>query len=164
MARHYDLAHRDGKILRHLQCASEHIGYELDMLIATGVRLRASIDCEALRYALLESFLAHYRNLRGFLAPNLDGVITDDDVLAFDYDAGWSLTLKQWPASIDGEKEKIDKQLSHISYSRSKVNWPTDRMLKTVQERFSQFFRGLPPQVQKELRQASVAIRDGFLV
>ena len=67
----------------------------------------------------LESFLIHFRNLRSFLCPSLQ-VLGDDDVIASDFlgeqmpeDIGDSARL-----SVD--KQRLDRMLSHVSYSREK--------------------------------------------
>ena len=66
-----------------LRAAAKHVGYEIQMLIFAANKLvggwRESCDC----YMAQESFLLHFRNLRAFLCPSLQGT-RDDDVYASD--------------------------------------------------------------------------------
>jgi hypothetical protein len=111
------------KSTKELRDAAAHVGYEIEMLRFSAEHLggwhsspfASPVGNE--KNMALESFLLHFRNLRAFLCPSLQGS-RDDDVLASDF-------LGKYDGSDVGDrdvlkvdKERLDKMLAHISYTR----------------------------------------------
>jgi len=101
----------------------------------------------------LESFLVHYRNLRDFLFPTKPVKQPDpqdkralDSVLALDFNQAWQKEAKDWKEVVHNERERINKQLSHVSYARSQLDpeWPLPKMKSALMQVFKEFLEGLP--------------------
>ena len=103
----------------------------------------------------IESFLVHYRNVRDFLFPSQQTVEPEkcnyskaiDDVIAFDFcPDGWTYISTNWTDVVPDERDRINKQLSHISYSRPgySKDWPIPAMTEAVHMRFAEFLKALP--------------------
>jgi hypothetical protein len=140
-----------------LRFAAKHVSYEIGMLIAAGMRVphgfSSPADDDTANMAL-ESFLLHFRNLRAFLCPSLQNTVSDD-VIASDFlNAPREADLAD-PKVLGREKEKIDKLLAHISYSREGYvrsgakTWPAPRMLEEMRAALRQFVTQLPTEKQE---------------
>lgn len=106
----------------------------------------------------LESFLVHYRNVRDFLFPLESTKNPDptkqvayeralDSVIAADFNpTGWTCESKDWKGVVPNERNRINQQLAHISYSRSQhdPNWPMAEMKSALMEQFERFLKSLP--------------------
>lgn len=127
------------------QWASD-VCYEIGMLHWARLELRAPDKADALRNALIECFLTHYRNVMEFLfrdkrAPHAP---TDaDDVYWNSFLAGcWDEQADEWPADF----KRISKFLSHISKSRQPgFQWPFEAMAQRFVKRFRAFLEKLDP-------------------
>jgi hypothetical protein len=106
----------------------------------------ATLD-ESVSYNMaIESFLIHFRNVRDFLYP--DDNVRADDVIAFDYDPGWTKTGKDWQECSKSERDRVNKLLAHISYSRDILdhNWLTGIMRQRIMQGMAELIQTLPPE------------------
>jgi len=100
--------------------------------------------------AALESFLVHYRALRDFLHADKypKRQIRNDDIIAEDFSPNdWGLKRPPWQECLSNEKEKIDRQLEHLSYSRSRYrqwNWRVGDMWNVAFANVRAFLGGIP--------------------
>jgi hypothetical protein len=118
-----------------LQKAARFLGYEVQQLCLSAVAfLNQTFFGHPINNATLESFLVHYRNVRDFLYPNGP---RDDDIIGVDFlpdPSQWPFTLGDWKEVADLEKERLDRALAHLSYSRivyeeeNKKGWPVKEM------------------------------------
>lgn len=145
---------RDEKVLRDLIMSEQGaLFYELWMLNESARRWSNASD-PIVHNIAIESFLVHFRNLRDFFYPPL-GAWTDpkgaDDVVAFDYCESWDKTAKDWQEVVPSEKDRINKQLAHISYIRPNLdpNWPITQMLAAIRKSFLVFVDTLPAERRK---------------
>lgn len=135
------MANAGERTASELQAASEHLLYEIEMLVMTHHlrrspcdRSSANVALPALSYALLESSLIHVRNLAGFFWN--DG--TDPrDVYAReffpDHERHRSVCLLEGSLLTNPEtRPRIDKFLAHLTWTRttdSNPNWDVDKLL-----------------------------------
>ena len=121
-----------------LKDALEDVYYEITQLIAT---LPGSNNI-ALKNALVESRLIHVRALLDFFQKSVRKVMKGselDDVLCLDYG------FTSQPVAIPAEyQERLNKDLAHITYSRSQRQpknkpWPHDKVVVPILERSKQF-------------------------
>jgi hypothetical protein len=79
----------------------------------------------------IECFLLHYRNLRDFFYPS-QSVWTNpdwfDNAVAWDFDTRWRLSSQDWKECTEREKERINKLLTHVSYSRAGLSHDWSKM------------------------------------
>jgi hypothetical protein len=104
------------------------------------------------RNMAIESFLVHFRNLRDFLFPTTKAKQDPDNVIGTDFDpTGWSQDSEGWQEVVADERDRINRQLSHISYSRQdyESQWPVAKMREAIESRFTEFIRGLPTEKRK---------------
>jgi hypothetical protein len=139
-----------------LQEAASYVTYEIRMLIYAAHHLGGfhsspmAAPGDEEKNMALESFLLHFRNLRGFLCPSLQTTI-EDDIIASD-------SLKETTALDHGDlkllsvdKDRIDKMLAHLSYSRGRFiatgqkGWEVAKMLKLMLGQLQVFLAKLPP-------------------
>jgi hypothetical protein len=106
-----------------LEAAARHVSYEIRMLFYSAAKLGGwhasppTTLVDDAKNMALECFLLHFRNLRAFLCPLLQKVY-DDDILASDL-LGESAARDIGDAAILSEdKERLDKMLAHLSYTR----------------------------------------------
>ncbi len=103
------------------ETAEGPIVYEVDMLQKCARVLSSPLNQENM---VLESFLVHVRNLRAFL---YDAGTNPDDVVAGDFFPGpgqWEAIRPPMPKVIEDNRERLNKTLAHISYSRLKYKGP----------------------------------------
>ena len=138
-----------------LNRAAQHVSYEIEMLVHTGNELggfhsspMSTPDGNDKNMAL-ESFLLHFRNLRAFLCPTLQRT-TDDDVIASDFLQASVPRDVVEATSLSMDKERLDKMLAHLSYSRDifidvgNHGWQVARMLALMLGQLEAFFAMLP--------------------
>jgi hypothetical protein len=125
-----DMPSRAERSDAELKIASKHLHYELGMLRWLAVRI-AEVS-EPQRYAYLESFIIHARNLFDFLWPNPKR-LRDSDVIAADFAHGTTWTSPSVPPlllSLDGKGLSwcAAKYLGHLTYDRratgNELDWP----------------------------------------
>jgi len=79
----------------------------------------------------IECFLLHFRNLRDFFYPS-QSVWTNpewfDNAVAWDFDSRWKLSSQDWIECGALERERINKLLTHVSYSRSELSHDWSKM------------------------------------
>jgi len=101
----------------------------------------------------IESFLLHFRNLRDFLYPSKHAWTKEfyfDDVIANDFSCDWLGVEDDWKECSVAERDRINKKLSHLSYSRPELHkkapegWPISEMSRSIQRSFAQFIANLP--------------------
>lgn len=145
---------RDEKVLRDLIMSEQGaLFYELWMLNESAKRWSNASD-PIVHNIAIEAFLVHFRNLRDFFYPPL-GAWTDpkgaDDVVAFDYCESWDKTAKDWQEVVPSEKDRINKQLAHISYTRPTLDpkWPISQMCTAIRTSLSEFVDTLSVERQK---------------
>ena len=150
---------RDEDTLKYLACKNGSLFYELWMLLEAErlwVELEPKKHEASTRYNIaIEDFLFHFRNLRDFLYPSKHAWTKEiyfDDVIAHDFDPGWHGVEDDWEECSPDERERINKMLAHLSYSRPNLHrkvpggWPISAMSKAAQKELAKFIRGLPPE------------------
>lgn len=140
---------RDPKALRAM--ARHHVVYEINMLMEMARGLRGEpISPAALQNALLESFLVHYRNLRDFFYPELCTGDRRDAASARDFVANlarWRRRKGDWQDATGDERQRLNRQIAHLSWSRLKYSprtWPTIRMTRRMAHLIRMFLEELP--------------------
>lgn len=135
---------RNEKVLRDL-IMSEHgaLFYELWMLNQSARRWSNPSD-PIVQNIAIESFLVHFRNLRDFFYPPLSAWTNPraaDDVVAFDYCESWDKAAKDWQEAVPGERDRINKQLAHISYTRPTLDpkWPISQICTAIRKSLFEF-------------------------
>ena len=134
-----------------LRKAAEDVNYEIRMLIFSAEHVDGwhaspmappggDEKCMA-----LESFLLHFRNLRAFLCPSLQKFVSTNDVLASDFLGKPKATDEGDPEKLEGNHQRLDRMLAHISYSRSDYieqgdyGWDTSEMLIDIASELQKF-------------------------
>lgn len=140
---------RDPKALRAM--ARHHVVYEINMLMEMARGLRGErVSPAALQNALLESFLIHYRNLRDFFYPELCLGDRRDAASARDFVtnlARWRRRKGDWQDATGDERQRLNRQIAHLSWSRLKYSprtWPTIRMTRRMAHLIRMFLEELP--------------------
>ena len=160
---------RNLKTTDELRKAAKQVSYEVDMLAFCHERLGGWYASPPTflsgdeKNMALESFLLHFRNLRAFLCPSL---FRDDDVLASDFLGRYDGSDVGDKNKLNVDKERLDKMLAHLSYSRADYieagdyGWDSSRMLILVVEELQKFLGQLTGQERgwfpedKQLREA----------
>lgn len=119
------------------------VQYEIDMM-RHAVQLLERPRNRLHRTCYLELFLLHLRNIRDFLYPER---AQDDDVLAEDLVApkDWPSTRPPLGPTIGKERERLNRALAHISYSRLRYNksgkgWKVGVMHTEIENSLEAFF------------------------
>jgi hypothetical protein len=101
-----------------LDYSKEHVVYELWMFCTVGQALTAPLQMtEALRNALIESFVIHLRNLIDFFYP---GQVQSDDVVAaefFENSDDWP-NLSSISPVLSNARTRAHKEVSHLTRKR----------------------------------------------
>jgi hypothetical protein len=141
-----------------LEASATDVTYEIQMMIESGQALEygtvSSPPCflaGAQKNMALESFLLHYRNLRAFLFPSLQLKPREDDVIAADFLGKESPDDVGDPSEVGQDKERLDKMLAHISYSRRKeyiakdnIYWEVGKMAAAMLKQVGVFVCAVP--------------------
>lgn len=143
-----------------LRNITEDVTYEVQMLFAVS-KLLSKCQEPFLKNIAIESFLIHYRNVRDFLFPtksikephhkNRGYQEALDTVIAYDFNQDWNCEATNWSEIVSNERERINKQLSHLSYSRPKYDksWPWQAMRNALMKEFERFLKTLPKEKQQ---------------
>ena len=138
-----------------LRKAAEHVSYEIRMLIFSAQHVSGWHASPMAppggdeKYMALESFLLHFRNLRAFLCPSLQTVVSANDVLASDFLGKPGSTDEGDAKKFMANQQRLDRMLAHISYSRTDYieggnsDWDTSEMLIVVTGELQEFMRRL---------------------
>jgi len=116
--------HRQPRLDNDLQLAALDIRYEIDMMIESVADIGAvwgsppTTLADRQKNMTLECFLLHYRNLRAFLCPSLQAPPKGDDVTASDFLRLPTPDDIGEPKNVGTDKERLDRMLAHLSYSR----------------------------------------------
>ncbi len=130
------------------ETAEGQIVYEVDMLRKCASVLSRPPN-QMTQNVALESFLVHVRNLRDFLY----GAGTNpDDVVAGDFFPGpgqWEAKRPPMPKIIEDNRERLNRALVHVSYSRLKYKgpakeWPSQQIASELIAVVRVFLRNLP--------------------
>jgi hypothetical protein len=118
----------DSQVLLQLASADGSLFYEFQMLTAavdawrmlSAKQERTPLE-DFCKNAAIECFLVHFRNLRDFFYPSPDvwnKAKWFDNAVAWDYDPTWDKATADWQGIGLQERERANKLLAHISYSR----------------------------------------------
>jgi hypothetical protein len=142
-----------------LRSAANHVSYEIEMLMFAGSELggwhSSPMSKPAGNYEnmALESFLLHFRNLRGFLCPTLQKA-GDDDIWASAFLGKSEAVDVADTRALSRDKRRLDKMLAHLSYNREpfiqaqKDAWPVARMSIEIFEQLEIFLGLLSPEMR----------------
>jgi hypothetical protein len=100
-----------------LKRISDNLAYEISMFSEMYKVLEKDEPESPERNACLESFLIHARNLRDFFYPKSRN---QDDVLTSDFIPGWEDKAGKMGAYLDANRERINKEIAHLTYTRNK--------------------------------------------
>ena len=118
------------------------VAYEFWMLwiLATFKVPEDALPPEFTRGAMLESLLLHFRGLREFFKSKSSDA---DTVLAADFAPR---VPPAWKNIVEREGPRLNKLLSHVSYSRRDLlrNWDHPKIARIVRERFVAFLGAIP--------------------
>lgn len=140
-----------------LQDSAKHVSYEMEMLMFSASELGGWHSSPMSKPAgnhenmALESFLLHFRNLRGFLCPKLQRT-WPDDIVASKFLGNAEAVDVVDRRNLSRDKERIDKMLAHLSHSREhfiearKHGWPVAKMLLEMLEQLEIFLGMLSPE------------------
>jgi len=132
--------------------AKRHIAFEVKMLREMASALRGGpVSPKALRNALVETFLVHYRNLYDFLFPDYPRrTRLRDDVDAGDYvpdPKQWRNHRPEWLRHYAEHRARMNTQLAHLSYKRLRYDtrsWPDQKMAHRIEAAWLDFIAQLP--------------------
>jgi hypothetical protein len=142
-----------------LRNAAKHVKYEIEMLMFAGSELggwhSSPMSTPAGNYEnmALESFLLHFRNLRGFLCPTLQK-ISGDDICASAFLGKSEAVDVADTSTLSRDKPRLDKMLAHLSYGREPFiqaregAWPVARMSIEILEQVEIFLGLLSPEMR----------------
>lgn len=137
-----------------LEAAGKHVGYEIEMLSYSALRLGVGHSSPMTtledneKNLALEGFLLHYRNLRSFLCPGSEP--WTDDIVASDFLGSGELSDVGDSATIGQHKDRLDKMLAHLSYTRETYieakdyGWQTAQMTVVLLDQLEMFLAKLP--------------------
>jgi hypothetical protein len=139
-----------GRTEQELKDASEHVKYEIHMLMATASFLSkyAGAADQVTQNAYIESFVLHLRNLIDFFYPPQDA---KDLMLAEHYVssvANWNDTRPAMTERLLDAKRRANKLAAHLSYKRivTDKRWGWAAILAELQRLISCFLSNLPLQ------------------
>lgn len=139
---------RTDAVLQYLASANGSLYYEVLMLNHAAQKSLNTLPGFEHNIAI-ETFLVHFRNVRDFLYPVTDSWLNDryvDDVIAFDFCSDWLSVADDWKECSANERDRVNKLLAHISYSRPELDhkWPVTDMLPAIRKSFAAFVSTLP--------------------
>ena len=127
--------------------ASRHLHYEWTMLNAGATLMHMLADGPA-RYACLESFLIHARNICLFFFEG-GNPWRDDDIVADDFIPEYGNSLGAPPQRLNTDAMiRINREIAHLSYERLLIDrptkWPIAEMLHDLQALLESFVEKAP--------------------
>ena len=153
-----------------LEAAARHVSYEIRMLLHSAAELggwHASPPTTLVddsKNMALECFLLHFRNLRAFLCPSLQNIY-GDDILASDLLGELEVRDIGNAAILSKDKERLDKMLAHLSYTRrgfieaQNYGWHTAEMELALIGQLEVFFGLLTPAMRAWFPPADEIVR-----
>lgn len=137
--------------MRTIEQAAGDVQYEIDMCFKAFELLCRYTSCQPMTDGscmdphidarlFLEAFLVHFRCLIEFF--RMGGSGSYPDVRISHYLA--SAPLRVFAEALEKYKERIDKQLSHISFSRQRHEWDSEQMARDLQNAWNAFIEALP--------------------
>jgi hypothetical protein len=158
-----------------LKKAAQAVVYEVKMLYqVAAIQPFLPLLSQVFMNMEVESFLVHFRNVRDFLYPtntvkganptDRNYAQAQDTVIGFDFSSEWNFDSSDWTEIVPKERDRINKQLSHISYSRSHLdkNWPVSMMAKAIHEKFGKFLNSLTDDRRKLFGDLKPIFPDAF--
>lgn len=133
-----------------LRAASEHLHYEVSMLIGTAQILALGvIGPGVLHNALVEAFVIHLRVVLEFLHPS---GAKRDDVIAHDFFEDPNVWRRARPLMSDAlakARDRAGAEMAHLTYARLKVTpeakpWKFGELTHEVTEIFKAFLQCAP--------------------
>ena len=98
-----------------LVAESEHLAYEIAMLLGTAEELQTAPESDITKNALLESFAIHARSLFAFY---FGGRRYCSDVIAQDYVDDWNTVRPGISPILNDVKSRTDKEIVHLTTER----------------------------------------------
>ncbi len=110
--------------------------------VGTGITTEEVIEASI----FVECFLLHARVLRDFFCRSRH---KPDDVTADEFVSGWSTPPVSDYPTLDGEKERLDKSLAHLTttrvqYDTSGKDWDLSAIRKDLEGMIRSFLASLP--------------------
>lgn len=110
--------------------------------VGTGITTEEVIEASV----FVECFLLHARVLRNFFCRSGH---KPNDVTAGEFVSGWSPPLVSDYYTLDGEKERLDKALAHLTttrvqYDTSGKEWDLSAIRKELEDMIRRFLASLP--------------------
>lgn len=128
--------------------ALDEIGYELEMLGQTAMRLHSLEDWPYdLQNALIEAWLVHARALIEFL---LGRSTHSGDIRLSDFPGGWSLDMSPRRTRLTEVRSDANKHLAHLTWERaaadvSPAEWALGQTLDDIVEAIGDWSTSLGP-------------------
>jgi len=125
---------------QELKKASEALYYEIMMLNKCAERIHnLESQDKPLKYAVLDSFCVHLRNMIEFFGGKKGDCVTYKYFIASEESIAFPHNLSE------KYNRKINNLLSHLTFERLKINqkdrkWPTGRIANEVNENILKFF------------------------
>ena len=140
---------RPSRSEEELKGIAKEVQYEIDMMLHAARLYHGQPNRIGLhRTFYLELFLLHLRNVRDFLFFEPTKV-KEEDVAAEDLIPSWP-SMKSPPGlTISIERERLNRALAHLSYSRLTYNkrekgWNVRRMHREIEAWLAAFFHAIP--------------------
>jgi hypothetical protein len=132
--------------------ASKHLGYEYKMFIETAKILsEGKFENNTVKYALIESFAIHTRNLIDFLYKD---PIKDDITAGYFLDDQeiWRSKRPEKSSFLGDIRFRANKEVVHLTGTRYDVNeveskpWPYSKIANEINQIFREFIQLVPSQ------------------
>ncbi len=98
--------------------ATEHLLYEMKMLVGTANEIPGAANQPVAKYAFIESFALHARALLEFFYDSPQ----DDDVAAEHFVSDWPTTRPALKPVLRDVWTKVGKQIAHLTYKRLSIH------------------------------------------
>ena len=130
-----------------LERIASDIAYEVSMMLgALAAFSGQQVSEHVWKNLAMEGFLLHLRNLRDFFYSTSESS-KPDDVLAEDYVSSWDTDRPPLAQVIAEKRERLNRQLAHLSYSRLRFqkSWGNlDEMRGEIMKTANSFLEVLP--------------------
>ena len=147
---------RKKRSIEQLRRVSEHLHYEVGMLLAVAHGLESGVLCESPGHnALVESFAIHLRNLVEFLWSDKP---KNDQVIAEDYFAlpdDWRSVRGAIPEALRAARIRAAKEVTHLTYARllvteARKGWSFVALSREIMKTFRLYLRNVPTETLGE--------------